>query len=171
MRRGSLVAEVAEAASVLGAGLALPGLAFADVQAQLSAAEKGLILGAEELRPVAELCEIAADARRFFVDEAISGEPGEDGGSRRRPSTPLLTGRADPLVPWERLGHSIRATFDPAGEIRDDVSPELKRLRRERESLSARVRTEVEQLMRDETFAPCCKINSGRFARTGSSCP
>ena len=164
-------AEVSEAAAVLGAGLSLPGLAFEDVEPQLSAAEKELVLGAEDLKPVAALCEIAAAARRFFVgDESdVGSDTDGDSGRRlrtdgsessgivnrrgRRPPAPLLAARAAALEPWERLAGTIRATFDPAGEIRDSVSSELARLRRERESLSGRVRGEIERLMQDEAFS------------------
>ena len=149
--------EVAEAAAILRAGLNLPGLAFSDVRPQLDAAEMEMVLGLDDLKPIAALCEIAAEARRFFVGGAaqIDGESaGVDEAPRRgRPPTPLLAGRAVGLEPWERLAHTIRATFDPAGEIRDDVSPELARLRRERESLSGRVRGEIERLMQEELFA------------------
>ena len=73
--------------------------------------------------------------------------------ARRRPGTPLWAHARGRWNRWERLARTIRATFDPAGQIRDDVSPELARLRREREAVSGRVRGEIERLMQDETFA------------------
>jgi DNA mismatch repair protein MutS2 len=146
------LAEVAEAAAVLKNGLSLPGLGFADVEPQLAAAERELVLTAEDLRPVAELCEIVAAARRFFIGPA-EGEEADGDRRGRRPPTPLLQARAQALEPLLPLARTIRATFDAAGQIRDDVSPELGRLRRERESLSGRVRGEIERLMREEAFA------------------
>ncbi len=142
----AMLAEVSEVAAVVASGLALPGLAFADVEPQLEAAEKEMVLGPDDLRPIATLCEIVADARRFFV-----GDPGATGA--RRAPTPLLGARAAHLESCERLARTIRATFDPSGEVRDDVSPELGRLRRERESMAGRVRGEIERLMQEETFA------------------
>ena len=62
-----MLAEVAEAAAVIDAGLSLPGWRSPTSRPQLDAAEKELVLGADELRPIAALCEIAAAARRFFV--------------------------------------------------------------------------------------------------------
>src|SRR5258708_5091142 len=47
----------------------------------------------------------------------------------------------------------LRGTFDAAGAVRDSVSPELARLRRERESLSARVGSTADEVMRSEEFA------------------
>ena len=72
------------------------------------------------------------------------------GAGRRRRCCRRGRPALQPLLP---LARSIQATFDPAGQIRDDVSPELGRLRREREALSGRVRGEIERLMREEAFA------------------
>src|SRR5216110_3054200 len=61
-----LGAEVEEVARLLGRGVGLPSLDFEDAEPQLEAAERGEILGLEELRPIALLCEVAAEARAFF---------------------------------------------------------------------------------------------------------
>ena len=149
----ALAVTVDEAALVLGRGLELPALGFEDVRPSIDAAQAAQILGPDELRPIALLCEIAAEARRFFCAAA------EDDGAprpeeRRRPPTPALAAQAAPLDPCRELGRAIRETFDAAGEIRDEASPELARRRREREAISSRVRTDIERLMRDETHAP-----------------
>jgi DNA mismatch repair protein MutS2 len=57
------------------------------------------------------------------------------------------------LEPCRPLCTRIRETFDSAGAVRDSVSPELARLRREREALSAHVRSEIETLMQSEDYA------------------
>jgi DNA mismatch repair protein MutS2 len=141
---------VAEAAGVLATGLGFPGLGFLDVSPVLDAAMRGEVLGWVELRPVAELCDVAGDARRFFgapASEAAAGEPPAP------PRTPLLAAWVAPIEPCTGLARRIRATFDPSGSVRDDVSPELARLRREREATSSRVRSEIERLMQDDSFA------------------
>ena len=145
------VAIVAEAAAVLEAGLSFPGLSFWDVSPVLDAALRGEILGLEDLRPVADLCDISAEALRFFGADAPDGG---DSRSPRKALTPLLATWVGPLQPCEHIAHKIRSTFSPSGEVRDDVSPELARLRRERESTSSRVRSEIERIMQEETFAP-----------------
>jgi len=144
-------ADVAEAMAVLAAGVDLPGLSFDDVDPQLEAAEASLVLGPDELRPIASLCELSGQVRRFF-DAATDPEAPREGG-RRRPPTPLCSARAELVEPCREVARAIRETFDAAGEIRDEVSPELARRRRERELLSGRVRTVIEGLMRDETHA------------------
>ena len=154
----ALGTEVEEAAAVLGRGIDLPALGFDDIRAFLDAAEMAQLLGPDELRPVALLCEIADEARRFFCVGA--GEASEDevtdraADARRRPATPTLAASASRLEPCREVARTIRATFDAAGEIRDEASPELARRRRERETIAARVRTDIERLMRDETHAP-----------------
>ena len=57
------------------------------------------------------------------------------------------------LDPCRPLVTRIRETFDSSGAVRDSVSPELARLRREREALSAHVRSEIEKLMQSEEYA------------------
>jgi len=149
----ALAVTVEEAALVLGRGMDLPALGFDDVRPSIDAAQTAQVLGPDELRPIALLCEIAAEARRFFCASADDeGAPRPE--ERRRPPTPALAAQAALLDPCRELGRAIRETFDAAGEIRDEASPELARRRREREAISARVRTDIERLMRDETHAP-----------------
>jgi DNA mismatch repair protein MutS2 len=145
-----LMELVAEAAGVLATGLGFPGLGFLDVSPVLDAAMRGEVLGWIELRPVAELCDVAGDARRFFGAPVVEAAPGEPPAP---PRTPLLAAWVEPIEPCAGLARRIRATFDPSGSVRDDVSPELARLRREREATSSRVRSEIERLMQDDSFA------------------
>jgi hypothetical protein len=59
------MAAVEELASILRRGEGLPALNVPEVGELLAAAEKGLVLGPEEVRPVADLCAVAAGVRRF----------------------------------------------------------------------------------------------------------
>jgi DNA mismatch repair protein MutS2 len=140
------MAEVAELAALLHAGETLPSLAAPEIEAALVAAEKGVVLGADEVRPVAVLTGIAEAARRFFL-------PGEGPPGSRRPATPDMTALADRLDPPVRLARTIDQTFDASGEISDDASPELARLRAERRALAEHARTAIETLMRAEDYA------------------
>ena len=147
----TLSVEVAEAMTVLTAGVDLPGMSFEDVEPQLDAAEASLVMGPDELRPIAALCELSAHVRKFF-EPRVEAEA-SPGGNRRQPPTPICAARAELIEPCRETARAIRETFDAAGEIRDEVSPELARRRREREALSGRVRGVIEGLMRDETHA------------------
>ena len=170
--------EVAEVARLLRAGHALPGLAFPDAEPFLDAAERSMTLGPDELRPVAELGEVAGSVARFFA-RAAGGDDSRaaDDLSRnpqRVPNLPRSAPAGDPpaphasapaelaprvaamlaeLDPCRPLVTRIRETFDSSGAVRDSVSPELARLRREREALSAHVRSEIENLMQSEDYA------------------
>ena len=142
------LAEVAQSADLLRAGFALPALDFPEVEAALAAAEQGQILGADELGPIAGLAEVAAAWVRFFAASAA-----DERGAKAAERAPLLAARAAALEPHAPLAARIRDTFDGAGAVRDSVSPQLRRLRHERESLSARVRDAADELMRSEEFA------------------
>lgn len=139
--RVALVAEM----TVLARAETMPGLAFPEAEPFLVAAEKGAPLGAEELQVVAGLCEVAFSAKRFLAARS----PGAGAGF---PECPLLWDLASTIEPREEIAHRVRSTFDAAGMVRDSVSPELARLRREREGLSTRVREEVERIMRTDEF-------------------
>jgi DNA mismatch repair protein MutS2 len=170
------MAEVAEIAALLRAGHTLPGLGFPEAEPLLEAAEKGITLGPDELRPLAELGEIAGSVRRFFQPaSAGAGQGGGEGtgagagrlavdddpaararmraGGEPAELAPLVAGAMAALDPCRPLVTRIRGTFDAAGAVRDAVSPELARLRREREALSLRVRSQIEELMQAEEYA------------------
>jgi DNA mismatch repair protein MutS2 len=142
------MAEVAELAAALRAGDNPPGLEFPEVEPSLIAAEHGITLSPDEMRSIAALCDVAGAARRHFVGEGRLGIAGTPA-----PATPLLSALAADLEPHSELATRIRETFDPSGEIRNAASPELARLRRERDSLSSRVRSTIEELMRADDYA------------------
>jgi DNA mismatch repair protein MutS2 len=111
----------------------------------LEAAQKTLALGADEVRPIGALCAAADSVRRFFRGEARPPA---------RPPTPEVDALVDTVDAQPALHRAIRETFDAAGEIRDAVSPELARLRREREEVQGGARVAIEELMRGDEYAP-----------------
>ena len=145
--------EVAEVARLLRAGHALPGLAFPDAEPFLDAAERSMTLGPDELRPVAELGEVAGSVARFFARSAGGGEDSRIATGAPAELAPRIAAMLAELDPCRPLVTRIRETFDSSGAVRDSVSPELARLRREREALSAHVRSEIENLMQSEDYA------------------
>jgi DNA mismatch repair protein MutS2 len=135
---------VNELGGALRRGESLPSLAVPDVEVTLATAEKGLVLGHDEIRPVSALCTVAEGVRRFFDGGAAAG----------RPTVPELDEYAAAVDAQPQLARLLRETFDAAGEIRDSVSPVLARLRRERQQLADGARGAVEELMRTPEFAP-----------------
>ena len=71
----------------------------------------------------------------------------------RRCAIPEIAALARDLDPPLGLARAIDDTFDAAGEIRDTASPELERLRAERQGLQDRARVAIEELMRVEEYA------------------
>jgi DNA mismatch repair protein MutS2 len=139
------MADVAEAARLLEANETLPALVFPEIETYLDAVEKGVPLSAEELKQVAAQCEVSLGVRRR-VGQLKARPTG--------PSVDRLTAIADDLDAAEALVFHARDTFDAAGELRDSASPELFRLRRERDQMAVRARTEAERAMKSEDYAP-----------------
>ncbi len=138
--RGRMVA-VADLAALLRADQGPPGLAAPEIEAAIASAEKSIVLGADELRPVAALATTAEAARRWFAEVSAT-----------RPM-PEIAAAIDGLDPPLGLAHTIETTFDASGEISDAASPELARLRGERKSLAEHARTAIETLMRVDEYA------------------
>jgi DNA mismatch repair protein MutS2 len=144
------MADVAEAVALQRAGESLPGLTFPEVEPFLDAAEKGVPLSAEELKQVAGQCEVALAVRRWLSRL----DPGDGSGAAGGPPAPRLHAVAGGLSGQEEIVFHARDTFDPSGELRDSASPELFRLRRERDQVATRVRSEAERHLRSEEYAP-----------------
>ena len=134
------MASVAELARLLRAGETLPSLAAPEIDAALVAAEKSVALGAEELRPVAALARTAEALRRYLLAPTPV-------------AIPEIAALARDLDPPLGLARAIDDTFDAAGEIRNTASPELERLRAERQGLQDRARVAIEELMRVDEYA------------------
>ncbi len=137
------MAEVSEALAVLRAGESLPLLDFPEIEAHLCSVMQGIPLGPGELSLVAALCDKVAEARRFFGRIPSQAAP-----------TPRLSGLAAQLGYHDELVRMARDTFAANGELRDDASPELGRLRHQRDQITARAREQAERLMLSEEYAP-----------------
>jgi DNA mismatch repair protein MutS2 len=138
------MAEVTEAVEILRMGESLPVLNFPEIEVNLRSVSQGIPLGPEELREVADFCEVVANARRFF------GRIQPDGVLQ----TPRLSSMAATLGYHEDLVHLARETFDATGELRDSASPELARLRYERDQVAARARAQADSILASEEFVP-----------------
>jgi DNA mismatch repair protein MutS2 len=139
------MADVSELQTLLRLGESLPGLGFPEIEAHLLAVGQGAPLGPEELRQVADFCETAASARRFY-GRVAEQDP--------RVQAPRMSKLAAGLGYHDELVRMARETFDAAGELRDGASPDLGRLRRERDLVAARVRSEADRLLQSEEYAP-----------------
>ncbi len=139
------MADVSELQNLLRLGESLPALGFPEIETHLQAVGQGVPLGPEELRQVADFCETAASARRYY---------GRIASQDSRAQAPRMSKLAAGLDYHDDLARMARETFDAAGELRDGASPDLGRLRRERDMAASRVRSEAERLLQSEEYAP-----------------
>jgi len=109
-------AAIAEAVDYLRAGSELGFGALADPQPWLARFDKpGAVLVPSELLDVASLIDTAALLGEIFRDTAGK--------------FPLLTERVRSLADFRSLGTAIRRAILPNGEVSDDASAELRRIR------------------------------------------
>ena len=99
---------------------------------------EGVWLPAEAFAAVRGTLEAAAECKAVLA--------GGDGW-------PLLQTRAAALVPMPQLVTAIRRSLGPRGEILDSASRELGQLRRELQTVRARLKRQLEGLLADERYA------------------
>ena len=132
-RRHDAVEQARDFAAVHG----LVGLAAAvPIDEELAAvATDGVVLEPAALRRVASTARVCAQLRRRYLVDA-----------GRWPALAALVGDVPSLRP---LCDQIDRLIDPEGQIRDDASPELQRIRRRAQRLHSGLRTRLEKLTRD----------------------
>lgn len=133
------LAEAAEAMQILAARGPLPVGDGDDLVPLLDQLQvEGLWLSAEAFAAVRVAVEAAAACKAALADG--------DGW-------PLLQARAAALVPLPQLAAAIRRSIGPRGEILDSASAELGHLRREVQTVRARLKRQLEGLLADERYA------------------
>ncbi len=125
--------ETAEGRVLLERGLEPPFGGVSDVGEAVSRAARGGRLGAGELLDVADTVEGGARLRRFL--------------QQHHELTPQLAALADYRPPAE-LAAAIRRCVNDRGELVDDASPALGKIRRRLRVAHDRVRSTLEQLLR-----------------------
>ena len=87
----------------------------------------GAVLAPQMLLDVATLADTAALLRENFRDSSRNDSPERAGDAARK--FPLLTAKAAAVADLRPLAVAIRRAVLPNGEISDDASPELRRIR------------------------------------------
>jgi len=134
-RVAQLLAQTSETARFIAAHGAFPLRAAADLPNALAAlAVEGRPLEAVRLLDLAALLESIEESRTLI---------------RRAPgSFPLLEAASGGAQPFRHEVSQIRAKIDPAGDVVDDASPQLKLLRDRLRKQRARLRTTLESYLR-----------------------
>ncbi|PKN56064.1 MAG: hypothetical protein CVU56_17950 [Deltaproteobacteria bacterium HGW-Deltaproteobacteria-14] len=126
------------------AGGRIPLQGTSDVRSSLALAKRGGILDVEELLAVTDTARAAAHAKRSLLERA-----------------PALAALGEAMPQLASLAHELAATFDKAGNIKDDASPELAAARRRliglhrqaKERLDAYLaRADIQEVLQDEYY-------------------
>ena len=129
------LALTTEARRLVDAGSELPFGGVADLRAALVELARGRTLQARELGLLLTTLDAA---RRIRVSLAGSVEP-----------APRLAALAETLPELRALERALAAIVTPAGEIRDDASPELRQKRRRVRELEAEIERQMARHLRD----------------------
>lgn len=130
--------ETDEAVQLLIAEAAIPLAGIHDISAELQRAQIGGILEPAELKLIGTVLYAARRLRTFFA------------GLQR--SYPLLQEIAAQLTIVRTLESEIDNTIGPAGEICDNATPELARLRRELQVGQQRIRDKLDSILRSNNY-------------------
>ncbi|PZN08232.1 MAG: endonuclease MutS2, partial [Bacillota bacterium] len=132
-------AETEEAARLLEGGGEVPLAGLADIRRPLQRATKGGVLSPEELLQVASTLRGARRLRGFLL--------------QRESSCPLLAARASRLTPQPEIEEAVATTITEDGRVRDEASPRLAALRRQKADLEAAIRQRLEDMIRSPRWA------------------
>lgn len=129
------LAQTTEARRLVDAGSEPPFGGVADLRAQLAELARGRALTARELAELAATIEAAARVRASLAGNAAQA--------------PGLAALAQTLPDLRALAREIAAVVTPTGEIRDDASSELRRLRRRARELEGEIERQMARHLRD----------------------
>jgi DNA mismatch repair protein MutS2 len=125
--------QAKEALSLLRDGQQLPMPAVPDVREPLDRLRAHGVLGASELRNVAQMMASARTLRRFLVP--------------RRQRVPALYDACATDPSLDTVQEDVAGSFDPDGTLSDKASPRLAELRAEQQATRARMIRRLEDLM------------------------
>ena len=120
----------------------MPTLAFPDVAEALKRAGKGAVLESHELRDQAVVLAVWEEVQRYL--------------GRHAPNAPALGSVAAALLSGpdlRKLKHTLDASIDPDGSIRDSATPELRRLTHHANDLKQQIRDQLEHILRSSRYA------------------
>ncbi|TNF33488.1 MAG: endonuclease MutS2, partial [Deltaproteobacteria bacterium] len=136
--------QVGELVDHLLAGGRIPLQGTSDVRPALALALRGGVLDVEELLAVTDTARAATEVKRALLEHG-----------------PALFALGDAMPSVATLAHELGATFDKAGNIKDEASPELAAARRRLISLHRQAkerlddylgRTEIQEVLQDQYY-------------------
>ncbi|NPV71573.1 MAG: endonuclease MutS2 [Firmicutes bacterium] len=147
------LAETTEAAAILETK-SPPLRGIRDIAAVVKRCELGGTAGPGELVDVAATASVTSDLKRFLSQVTQPGSP--------------LHSRAARLCNLRDLSLSIMECLTDEAEVRDDASPELKRIRSQMRNLAAKVRERLDSMTRSPDMVrllqePIVTLRAGRY--------
>jgi DNA mismatch repair protein MutS2 len=130
--------ETTEARDIMDASLHIPLGGIRDVRSFVNRAEVGGILEPHEMMAVSGILYAARRVKKFFDELALAA--------------PLLESYVEAISVLSRLENVIELTIDEHGNIRDDASVELARLRREIKNSQHRVKEKLDGILRSSDY-------------------
>ena len=131
--------EVREALGLRASGASAPIGDVPQLRHAILRCRKLDALDAEDLLGLSALLVAAARVRRFFAQHSERA--------------PLLNEHAQGLREHSPLAHDIRSTFDDAGLMKDEASPELSRLRRRHRRIRDSILAKTDKYLRDPRYS------------------
>ncbi|MSS71707.1 MAG: endonuclease MutS2 [Candidatus Latescibacteria bacterium] len=131
---GQRIGRAVEMADLIGFDDPIPARGIPDIRRALArCGAEGIALSTEELWQIGEALS-AFQQLRDYLD-------------RRREKYPALLRMVEWLTPHPEVEEAIGKAIGPEGEVRDSASPELGRIRRERERVRSDLREKLERLV------------------------
>lgn len=132
------MAEVAEAKALLDRGDAPPLRGIASIGRALLKARKQQVLTGHELVDI---------SKSAFAQGRVAEYVGR--GAR---IAPLLAEHAARVVDVQEVARELGRCFDPAGELTDDASPDLGKLRRRVKRIRSEIHAQLDQILKSPKF-------------------
>lgn len=132
--------ETEEAVILLQKEIATPLGETHDIFPLLRNASKDIVLLPAEFNDILVSLETYKKMHHYFEGE-------------RHLVYPLLEELSSLIIPQDELINSIQRVFDEKGQIRDNASPKLLRIRAEKESIKNKIRKSFQNLLTDKSIA------------------
>lgn len=135
---GALLSETAEGRAVMETGGSAPLGGIRDIRAPLQKTRLGAVLEPHELLEIASTLYAMRRIKRFFKELELDA--------------PILSEAAARIELLGQLERRIETIVDEHGNIRDDASAELARLRREIKQSQSRIKERLDSVLRSAEY-------------------
>ena len=137
--------EVTEAVKMLDAEPNIPFGGIRDIRDIMKRAEKGMVLAGSELLDVSSTLFSARRLRNFFMEIA-------DNHRKTTNPYPRILKLGAEIQAFRPLEEAINQSIDNSGEVMDNASPKLKRIRNEMRTVSSRVREKLDSIIGNSSY-------------------